>query len=100
MSEALWSRQELERFLRYEDPEVRFWAAERLCRHFPGESALALAPYLFDEHDLTPELVSGHLGRYGTLDQAAQLQRASSQLRGLAAARAIEALVRLRVPNA
>src|SRR5438046_2204792 len=61
MTDRIWSRSELERFLRWEDPEVRCWAADRLARHFPEESTAALAPYLFDDHDLTPETVAGHV---------------------------------------
>jgi hypothetical protein len=94
--ELLWSRQELERYLRYEDPEVRYWAADRLARHFPDESAQALAPYLFDDHELTPELVAGHLGRHGGPEHVPALQRAVTRLRGLPAARALEALLRLK----
>src|SRR3989441_10376003 len=59
------SIKDLARFLRFEDPEVRYWAAERLARHYTKEAADLLAPYLFDEHDLTPELVASHLGRHG-----------------------------------
>jgi hypothetical protein len=94
--ELLWSRQELERYLRYEDPEVRYWAADRLARHFPNESAAALAPYLFDDHELTPELVAGHLGRHGGPEHVPALQRAVTRLRGLPAARALEAILRLK----
>ena len=65
MTERLWPFKELERFLRYEDPEVRYWAADRLARHHPREATPLLAPYLFDDHDLTPELVATHLGQHG-----------------------------------
>lgn len=100
MSDGIWSKKDLERFLRYEDPEVRFWAAERLSRQFPDESVQALAPYLFDEHELTPEVVAGYLGRHGGPEHIPHLTRAVSRLRGLPAARALEALVRLRAPGA
>ena len=50
MTERLWPFKELARFLRYEDPEVRFWAADRMVRHYPEEATAPLAPYLFDEH--------------------------------------------------
>jgi HEAT repeat protein len=100
MGERIWTRKDLERFLRYEDPEVRFWAADRLSRHFSEESVPALAPYLFDEHDLTPEVVAGHLGKHGGAEHVAPLTRAVTQHRGLPAARALEALVRLRAPAA
>src|SRR4029077_16165404 len=65
MSERIWSLNDLARFLRFEDPEVRYWAADRLARHYTKEATDLLAPYLFDDHDLTPELVASHLGRHG-----------------------------------
>ena len=48
MIERFWPLKEMERFLRYEDPEVRCWAADRLARHYPEDAAalLALAPAL------------------------------------------------------
>jgi hypothetical protein len=100
MVERLWPLKELERFLRYEDPEVRYWAAERLARHYPEEATPLLAPYLFDDHDLTPELVAAHLGRHGGPADLAALQRAGRTHQGPPAARALEALVRLRAPDA
>lgn len=100
MSEPIWTRKDLERFLRFEDPEVRYWAAERLTRHYPDESAGVLAPYLFDDHDLTPELVAAYLGHHGGAEAGPHLARAVGRLRGLAAARALEAMVRLKLPNA
>src|SRR5439155_10846851 len=65
MPERIWSLNDLARFLRFEDPEVRYWAAERLARHHTKEATDLLAPYLFDDHDLTPEMVASHLGRHG-----------------------------------
>jgi HEAT repeat protein len=100
MTERIWSRTDLERYLRWEDPEVRFWAADRLARHHPGESTAALAPFLFDEHDITPEIVASHLGRHGGAEHMPHLARALGALRGMPAARALEALVRLKAPNA
>jgi hypothetical protein len=100
MSERIWTRKDLERYLRWEDPEVRFWAADRLARHFPDDSTAALAPYLFDDHEITPELVASHLGHHGSPDHAAALAKAVGRLRGLPAARALEALVRLKAPDA
>src|SRR5262245_18972221 len=100
MSDHIWSRKDLERYLRWEDPEVRFWAAERLARHFPDESSAALAPYLFDDHEVTSELVAAHLGHQGGPEHFAHLAKAVGRLRGMAAARALEALVRLKAPDA
>jgi hypothetical protein len=100
MTDRLWSFSELQRFIRFEDPEVRYWAADRLARHYPEQAADTLAPYLFDEHDLTPEVVAGHLARHGGRDHFAVLARGVKSLRGLPAARSLEALVRLRAPEA
>jgi hypothetical protein len=99
MPERLWSFKELARFLRFEDPEVRYWAADRLARHYTREATDLLAPYLFDEHDLTPELVAAHLGKHGAAAHLPVLARGVKTLRGLPAARALEALVRLRAPE-
>src|SRR5437899_3100681 len=87
MAERLWSLNDLARFLRYEDSEVRYWAAD------------LLAPYRFDEHDLTPELVASHLGRHGGGGHLPVLARGVRTLRGMPAARALEAMVRLRAPE-
>jgi len=99
MPERLWSLKDLARFLRFEDPEVRYWAADRLARHYTKEATDLLAPYLFDEHDLTPELVAAHLGKHGAAAHLPVLARGVKTLRGLPAARALEALVRLRAPE-
>src|SRR5260221_4618431 len=100
MTERLWQVKDLERFLRFEDPEVRFWAADRLARHYPEEATERIAPYLFDEHDITPELVASHLGRHGGAEHLPLLSRAVRTLPGMPAARSLEALVRLRAPEA
>ncbi len=100
MTERLWPFKELERFLRYEDPEVRYWAADRLARHHPREATPLLAPYLFDDHDLTPELVATHLGQHGGSEHIPLLARGVRTLQRMPAARALEALVRLRAPEA
>jgi HEAT repeat protein len=100
MPERLWSLNDLARFLRFEDPEVRYWAADRLGRHYTREATDLLAPYLFDEHDLTPELVAAHLGKHGGAAHLPVLARGVKTLRGLPAARALEALIRLRAPEA
>ena len=96
MTQRIWKLEELQRFLRYEDPEVRCWAADRIARHHPDEAGRLLAPYLFDEHDVTPELVAGHFARQGMAENVPQLTRAVGTLRGRPAARALEALLRLR----
>jgi hypothetical protein len=100
MTERLWPLKELARFLRYEDPEVRYWAADRLARHAPEQATDHLAPYLFDEHEVTPELVAAHLAEHGGPEHFAHLARGARTLRGMPAARALHALVRLRAPEA
>jgi hypothetical protein len=100
MTERLWPFKDLARFLRFEDPEVRYWAADRMARHFPDRATDLLAPYLFDEHEVTPELVATHLAERGGPDYFAPLARAVRTLRGTAAARSLGALVRLRAPEA
>jgi hypothetical protein len=100
MTERLWPHKELARFLRFEDPEVRYWAADRLVRHYPEEAADLLAPYLFDEHEMTPELVAVHVGRHGGAAHLSHLARGARMLRGRPAALALQALVRLRAPDA
>ena len=66
MSESLWSFEQLCRFVRFEDAEVRYWAADRLVHLYPDRAADAIADLLFDDHDTTPVLVAGHLGAQGT----------------------------------
>jgi hypothetical protein len=100
MTERLWPYKDLERFLRYEDPEVRSWAADRLARQHEDEATDLLAPYLFDEHDVTPELVAMHLGRHGGAGHVPLLMRGVRSLQGVPAARSLEALIRLRAPEA
>ena len=99
MPGRLWSFNDLARFLRFEDPEVRYWAADRLARHYTKEATDVLARYLFDDHDLTPELVAAHLGRHGGPAHLSILTRGAKTLRGSSSARALEALVRLRAPD-
>jgi HEAT repeat protein len=99
MPGRLWSFNDLARFLRFEDPEVRYWAADRLARHYTQEATDLLAPYLFDDHDLTPELVAAHLGRHGGPAHLSVLARGTRMLRGSSSARALEAMVRLRAPD-
>src|SRR5262249_32724841 len=100
MPERIHTFNDLSRFLRFEDPEVRYWAADRLARHYPDESAGILAPYLFDDHDMTPELVASFLARHGGPAHFPVLIRGVKTQRGAPAARALEALVRLRAPDA
>src|SRR5262245_26455040 len=66
MSGPLWSFEQLARFTRFEDAEVRYWAADRLVHLYPEQAADAIAELLFDDHDTTPILVASHLGTHGT----------------------------------
>jgi hypothetical protein len=96
MTQRLWSLKELQRLLRYEDPEVRCWAAERIVRHYPDEASQVLIPFLFDEHEITPELVANHLANHGGAEHIPQLARAVGTLRGRQAGKSLEALLRMR----
>ncbi len=100
MMQRLWKLDQLRRFIRYEDPEVRCWAADRIARHHPEDAGPILAPFLFDEHEVTSELVAAHLARQGAREHLPQLARAVGALRGKPAARALEASLRLRTRDA
>jgi HEAT repeat protein len=95
MSESLWSFDQLARFTRYEDPEVRYWAAERLATLFPDEAADVIADLLLDDHDATPELVAEQLGLHGGPHHVPILLKGFRKATGLTPARCLEALARL-----
>lgn len=95
MPPRLWSFEELARFTRFEDAEVRFWAADRLVHLYPDTSADALAKLLFDEHDATPGLVAGHLGAHGEPAHFPLLERGFRRGSGMLAAQCLAALGRL-----
>lgn len=95
MSELLWSFDQLARFTRYEDPEVRCWAAERLIQLFPEEAADVVAELLMDDHDTTPELVAEFLGRRGAERHVPRLIRGFRRGTGHTPSRCLEALARL-----
>jgi HEAT repeat protein len=96
MSSLLWSFDQLSRFTRYEDPEVRYWAADRLVALFPDEAPDAIAPLILDDHDATPELVAEHLGRHGDARHVAALLKGFRKGGGLMPGRCLESLARLR----
>jgi hypothetical protein len=98
MSQLLWSLDELTRYARYEDAEVRAWAVDRLIRHFPDEGADAVANLLLDEHDATPAAVARHLGERGSQRHHAILVRGFRLLRGLTPGYCLQALTRLGYP--
>ncbi len=95
MPDLLWSFDQLSRFTRYEDPEVRYWAADRLVALFPAEASDVIAPLILDEHDATPELVAEHLGRHGDARHAPVLLKGFRKGGGLMPGRCVEALVRV-----
>ena len=95
MSELLWSFDQLARFTRYEDPEVRYWAMERLVTLFPAEAADVIADLLLDEHDATPDMVAEHLGLHGGPHHVPVLLKAFRKSTGVTPGRCLEALARL-----
>jgi len=100
MSEFIWSCKELERFTRWEDPEVRYWAIDRLIRHFPDECCDVIAGFVLDDHDVTPGAVARHLGERGGARHHAVLLRGFRLLRGLTPGHCLQALARLGYPGA
>jgi len=84
VSDLLWSFDELVRFTKWEDAEVRFWAIDRLIRHYAADCCDAIAPFLLDDHDATPAMVARHLGEHGSARHHAILVRGFKLLRAAA----------------
>lgn len=99
MSERIWDFDELVRFTKWEDAEVRYWAVDRLIRHFPERCSDAIAPFLLDDHEATPSLVARHLGEHGDARHHAILLRAFKLLRGVVPGQCLQALARLGYPG-
>jgi len=99
MSHLLWSLDDLVRLTSSDNPEVRFWAVDRLVRHFPGECCDAIADLLLDDHEATPTAVARHLGEHGATRHQAILVRGFRVLRGLTPGFCLHALVRLGYPD-
>ena len=99
MSELIWSYDELVRFTKWEDPEVRYWAIDRLIRHFPAECCDAISGFVLDDHDTTPAMVARHLGEHGGPKHHAILLRGFRLLRGLTPGYCLQALARLGYPT-
>jgi HEAT repeat protein len=95
MAHLIWTLDKLVRFARSGDPEVRYWAADRLIRHHPSACCDAIAGLLFDEHDLTPSAVARHLGEHGNSKHHATLVRGFRTLRGQTPGFCLQALTRL-----
>ncbi|HXI04321.1 MAG TPA: hypothetical protein VNI57_14210 [Candidatus Saccharimonadales bacterium] len=100
MSGYLWSFDQLARLTRFEDAEVRYWAADRLVHLYPERAAEVLAGLLFDDHDSTPALVAGHLGTHGRETHFPVLLRGFRKGSGSLAGHCLEALARLGSPEA
>lgn len=100
MTNQLWSFDQLSRFTRYEDPEVRYWAADRLAALFPAEASDVIAHLILDDHDATPELVADHLGRHGDARHVPWLLKCFRKGSGLMPGRCVEALVRIGMEGA
>lgn len=99
MSDLIWSFKELERFTKWEDSEVRYWAIDRLIRHYPEECCDAIAGFLLDDHEATPTAVARHLGERGSPKHHAILLRGFRVLRGLTPGYCLQALARLGYPS-
>ena len=95
MSDLIWSFDELVRFTKWEDAEVRYWAIDRLIRHFPSECSDVVAPFLMDDHDATPTMVARHLGERGSSKHVSMLLRGFKLLRGQMPGLCFQALARL-----
>lgn len=95
MGDPLWTFDQLARLTRFEDAEVRFWAAERLVRLHARRAPEVLGGLLFDDHDSTPGLVAGHLGSHGRSAHFPILIRGFRRGSGSLAGHCLEALARL-----
>ncbi len=95
MSRSIWSFDDFVRFAGSDDPEVRYWAVDRLIRRYPTECADAITGLLFDEHDATPSVVARHLGRHGGSRHHAALVRGFRTLRGQTPGYCLQALTQL-----
>jgi len=95
MSQLIWNLDELVRITKSDDKEVRYWAVDRLVHHFPGECCDAIAEFLIDDHDETPQTVARHLGEHGNSRHHALLLRGFRVLRGLTPGYCLQALARL-----
>jgi hypothetical protein len=95
VSDLIWSFDELVRFTKWEDSEVRFWAIDRLIRHFSETCCDAIAPFVLDDHDTTPERVARHLGDHGGAAHHAILLRGFKLLRGAVPGYCLQSLARL-----
>jgi hypothetical protein len=99
VSDQIWTLDELVDFTKSDEPEVRYWAVDRLVRHFPEECCDAIAEFLLDDHDATPPTVARHLGEHGNKEHHAILVRGFRLLRGLTPGDCLQALASLGYPG-
>ncbi|TDI46640.1 MAG: hypothetical protein E2P01_08385 [Acidobacteria bacterium] len=95
MSHLIWNLGDLVRVTKSDDKEARYWAVDRLVRHFPSECCDAIAEFLIDDHDETPQTVARHLGEHGNSRHHSLLLRGFRVLRGLTPGYCLQALARL-----
>lgn len=95
MSDRLWSLDQLTRFTRYEDSEVRYWAADRVISLFPAEAPDAIVDLVLDEHDATPEIVIEHLAKHGSKRHVPMILRGFKKGSGHLSGHCLDALQRL-----
>lgn len=98
MGERIWDYDDLVRYTKWDDPEVRFWAIDRLVRHYPDACCDPISGFLLDDHELTPSLVAKHLGEHGDASHHPILLRGFRLLRGLTPGLCLQALARLGYP--
>jgi len=99
MPSLIWDREELVGLTQASEPEVRFWAVDRLVRHFPDQCCDDIAGLLLDDHELTPPTVARHLGGHGSAAHHAVLVRGFRLLRGLTPGFCLQALASLGYPK-
>lgn len=100
MGSLLWTFDQLARLTRFEDAEVRYWAADRLIHLYPDRAPEVIGGLLFDDHDSTPALVASHLGTHGKDAHHPILIRGFKRGSGAMAGHCLEALARLGSPDA
>ncbi len=99
MPTLIWDREELVALTKSGEPEVRFWAIDRLVRHYPEQSCDDVAEFILDDHDATPAIVARQLGEHGSARHHAVLVRGFRLLRGLTPGYCLQALASLGYPG-
>ncbi len=97
--DAIWSYDDLVRYTGWRDPEVRFWAVDRLIRLYPRECCDVVCGFLMDDHPATPTIVARHLGKYGGEAHHTALVKSFRLLRGMVPGHCIRSLVQLGYPG-